>query len=100
MTDSSSSSYTIKDDVVAALQDERRYQQRTATRWQHGGSPSLEAELLLIGHYADAARTAWVSGRGNEHALQELQRLGGVLVRCFETYGPPRELAAKRASAQ
>lgn len=92
--------YTIDAGVVAALQEERCYQQRTAARWQHGGSPSLEAELLLIGHYADKARTAWATGRGNELALQELQRLGGVLVRCLETFGPPRELAAKRASVQ
>ena len=91
--------YTIEGGVVAALQEERLWQQRTAQKWQHGGAPSLEAEMLLIGHYADKARTAWVTGKGNEPAPQEL-RLGGVLVRCFETFGPPRELAAKRASAQ
>lgn len=73
--------------VYAALDSERAYQDATSARWQHLGAPSLEAEMLLLEEYLAEARNQWRTQKGNAEALNSLRKLGGVLVRCFETYG-------------
>ena len=70
-----------------ALNSEREYQDATAVRYQHTGKPSLEAELLLIDEYARLAKEAWRTQKGNAAALEQLRKLGGCLVRCFENFG-------------
>jgi hypothetical protein len=70
-----------------ALNSERAYQDAIAARYQHTGTPSFEAELLLIDEFTRLAKEAWRTQKGNAAALEQLRKLGGCLVRCFENYG-------------
>jgi hypothetical protein len=78
---------TTRSDVYVALNSERAYQDFSAEKWQHKGEPTLEAELLLIDEYITLSKHAWRTGHGNTDVLEQLRKLGGVLVRCFENYG-------------
>ena len=76
-------------EVCEILKTERNYQDRQGNNWDHKGTPSVEAELLLMEEYLQKARTTWVTSPGNEQTLDVLRKVIGVGVRCFENHGCP-----------
>jgi hypothetical protein len=80
---------TTRDEVFAAIEAERRHQNR-----KHGSikvNPHTVGEFLLI---ADAemqeAKQAWVKNAGDAAALCELLQVAAVAVACMETHGVVR----------
>lgn len=80
---------TTRDEVFAAIEAERRHQNR-----KHGSikvNPHTVGEFLLI---ADAemqeAKQAWVKETGDAAALCELLQVAAVAVACMETHGVVR----------
>ena len=83
-----------QDEIFQAIITERAYQKRDLVDkgWRHKGTPSVEAEILLIEEYTQKLRTAWVIGKGNEQALDVMRKIAGIIVRCGENHGlPPRD---------
>lgn len=72
--------------TIDALNSERAYQAATARKWQHQNAPSLEAELLLMESYVRLAIDAWRTSNGNLSALEQLRKLGCILLRCLDNH--------------
>lgn len=71
-------------DVYKLIDSERDYQDKTSSNWEHKSKPSFEAELLLIEEYVKKARTHYVNHNNNDHSLNQLRKVAGVIVRAFE----------------
>ncbi len=81
---------TCRSDVYKVIDGERDYQNKLNPEWCHKGKPTIEAELLLMEEYLKKAREAWVSKYGDPSAgLDEMRKVAGISVRCFENYGVP-----------
>jgi len=72
--------------VYNLIDGERDYQDAQAKQWNHKGTPSVEAEILLIEEYASKLRTAWATTSGNE-PLDIIRKIAGVSTRCLENHG-------------
>ena len=78
--------------MFSALRSEHAYQDATALRYASDSTPSLEAELLLVGEYSRLAIETWRTTAGSEATTEQLRKLGGVVTRCLENHGvAPRE---------
>lgn len=73
--------------VVAALESERDYQRAICPQHQHQDKPSVGEELLLASEYVRLACEAWRTNKGDVAALEQMRKLAGILVRCFENHG-------------
>jgi len=83
-----------RSDVYKIIDTERDYQNKDLLikDWDHKGSPSVEAELLMMEEYIGKARTAWCNCKNNSEVLDVLRKVAGIAVRCFENHGvPPRK---------
>jgi hypothetical protein len=80
--------------VYENLDTERDYQESLNSGWVHKGKPSVGLEILLAEEYLQLARKAWCTKYGDPNGgLDELRKVAGILVRCFENHGvPPRVL--------
>lgn len=84
-----------REQVYGVIDTERAYQERDQKEkfWDHGGIPSVEAELLLVEEYVSKARTAWSNNPGNNEVLHVLRKIAGIIVRCGENHKlPPRQV--------
>jgi hypothetical protein len=77
------------DQVFDKIRDERIHQNLISAKYDHKGNPSVEAEILMMEQYLSNAREAWVTGIGNDAALDMLRKVTGIAVRCFENHGCP-----------
>nr|QBK85195.1 MAG: hypothetical protein LCIVAC01_00040 [Iridovirus LCIVAC01] len=79
--------------VYENLDTEREYQESLNPGWIHGGKPAVGLEILLAEDYLHLARLAWRRKYGDPNGgLDELRKVAGILVRCFENHGvPPRK---------
>ena len=80
-------------EVYENLDTEREYQESLNAGWIHKGKPAVGLEILMAEDYLRVARTAWRKGYGDKNAgLDELRKVAGILIRCFENHGvPPRK---------
>lgn len=74
-------------DVFYLVAKERSYQNSTSDQWIHKGTPSVEAELLLLQEYLAQARQAWAKEPGNVGALHAIRKIAAIAVRALENHG-------------
>ena len=80
-----------QEQVFETLRGERTYQDSIASKMEHKGHPTVEAELLMMEHYLAQAREKWVTTHGDSGpCLDSLRKVAGIAVRCFENHGTPR----------
>lgn len=79
--------------VYQKIDAERAYQDNMS--WNHAGSPTIEAELLMLHEYLGRARTAWTDNTDNEPALHMIRKIAGIAVRCLENHGCPERYLTK-----
>jgi len=87
-----------RDQVYEIIDGERNYQNSLNPNWLHDGKPTIEAEILMMEEYLKYARTAWVTGTtyGDDKAgLDEMRKVVGIAIRCFENHGVPERLPTK-----
>ena len=76
-------------EVFEVVKTERVYQ---AKKWIHKGTPSIEAEILLMEEYLSKVRTVWSATSDKTQVLDMMRKVVGVGIRCFENHGcPPRD---------
>ena len=44
-------------------------------------------EVLMVCHYADLAKKAWVENFGDQEALKVIRKIAALCVRCMENHG-------------
>jgi hypothetical protein len=81
--------------AYTAIDSEIAYQTKHGATWDHGGRPSVEAELLLVQRYARLALDAWAVNHGNTEALHEVRKLAAICTRCMAHHSAlPRTVVA------
>lgn len=78
-----------RNDVYKVLDKERDFQDMIASGWENKGVPSVGEELLIMEHYMQLAREAWVCRKGSEPCLKQMRKVCAMAIRCFENYGVP-----------
>ena len=73
--------------VYEAINSERDYQTLTSLEWGHNGTPSFEAEILLMEQYVQSIRETWAFSPDNTEPLEEVRKLAAITVRCMENHG-------------
>ena len=82
--------------VYKIIDGERDYQDSLNPDWLHDGKPTIEGELLMMEEYLKYARTTWVTTYGDEKAgLEEMRKVVGIAIRCFENHGVPERPVKK-----
>ncbi len=83
-----------REDVYKELDKERDYQDYSASGWENKGVPTVGEELLIVEHYVQLAREAWVTKMGSHRCLCEMRKITATLIRCFEHHGVPERIAS------
>lgn len=76
-------------DVYKVLDRERDFQEMIASDWENKGTPTVSEELLIMEHYIQLVRKAWVTKRGSDPCLNQMRKICAVAIRCFEHHGVP-----------
>lgn len=85
----------MREEVYQRLDDERTYQEQ---RWgvRNAGGQYVEAEhsvgdfLVFVDKYVADAKRALTTQASDRGALEELRKVAGLCVACFEQHGVPR----------
>lgn len=75
------------DNAVNAIKAEREYQEEKGGGWNHGGVPSLEAELLMIDVYITEAKASWRANTDDNITLDTIRKIAAIATRCMENHG-------------
>lgn len=76
-----------REEVYACVDGERDYQAATAEKWNHEGSPSIEAEILMLKELCSQMRSSWYSSSDDDDVRDYLRKVAAVAVRAMENYG-------------
>ena len=77
-------------EVYAAIDTERKYQERMWGEAQGGRRLSIGEQILLIEEYVARARHEWSIDKGPElKALEFVRKIAGIAVNCMESHGAP-----------
>lgn len=76
---------TTRQEVYAAIDSERTYQQKKWGDHQH----EVGAYLTMLREYVSKADRAWTDNVGDAAALEMVRKVAGIAVRCMEDHGAP-----------
>ena len=81
---------STREEVYAAIDGERNYQDETWPEPESSTHLSLGEEILLIREYVERAQREWTGLPGNPpEALAMVRKIAGIAVRCLENHGAP-----------
>jgi hypothetical protein len=100
-----SSSFPSRNEVYAAVDSEREYQEYVVEPSLAGQDQGLTEhtigdELVLMKVYLDKAMSAAASRPTKETALDFVRKIVGVGVRCMENHGAPPRMVPREVNAQ
>ncbi len=73
--------------TCTAVTGERHFQDHMRTIYQHQGSPSLEAELLMLHNLVRQAEAAWYLPGNNNEVLGRIRCIAAVALRAMDNFG-------------
>lgn len=76
---------TSRDEVYAAIDGERDYQDVTWTN-----DKTVGEEVAILAFYSAGAMAKWVENKGDAEALRFVRKVAGIAVRCMENHGAPK----------
>lgn len=86
--------------VYAIIDAERDHQDRKCKESNYAPFHTVEAEIIMMEHYIQLARTAWINNSGCERALEQMRKAIAIGVRCFEHHGKPVILPPRSEAKQ
>ena len=82
-------------DVYRLIDGERDYQDEQRKTWDHQGSVTVEAEILMMEEYMKKVREEWTKNFGPDQAMDQMRKVIAMGVRCLENHGKGKDLARK-----
>ncbi len=86
-----STSKCSRQEVYAAIDGERDYQNFLSELRTDGRDKSVGEYITMMQYYQAQLVAAWTENPGDETALKVMRKMAGIAVRCMEEHGaPPR----------
>lgn len=83
-------SATTRQEVYAAIDTERQYQDKLSSARTDGREKTVGEFLTMLRHYMNKADAAWTENAGDAAALEQIRKIAGISVNCMEKWGAPK----------
>jgi hypothetical protein len=78
---------TPRNDVYAAINGERDYQDSLPSTRTDGLPHTVGDYVTMLQHYQQELVSAWTKNPGNDEALNIVRKIAGIAVHCMEDHG-------------